>query len=82
MALCFLLDEQLRGPLWQAVHQHNARGVNVLDALRVGDPPAPPLGADARRLALLAEALEEGGVDTALLEHLARPGLTCVVVSR
>ncbi len=44
MSLCFLLDEHLRGPLWQAIQQHNTKGVDVLDTLRVGDPPAPPLG--------------------------------------
>jgi hypothetical protein len=44
MALCFLLDEHLRGPLWHGIQQHNAKGAQVLDVLRVGDPPAPPLG--------------------------------------
>lgn len=44
MALAFLLDENLRGALWNAVQQHNTAGVDVLDVLRVGDPPAPPLG--------------------------------------
>ncbi len=42
MALCFLLDENVPGPLWDGIQHHNARGVNVLDVLRVGTPPAPP----------------------------------------
>jgi hypothetical protein len=44
MALAFLLDEHLRGPLWHAIQQHNALGIDVIDVLRVGDPLAPPLG--------------------------------------
>jgi hypothetical protein len=56
MALCFLLDEHLRGPLWQAIQQHNATGVNVLDVVRVGDPPAPPLGTADPDLLVWGEA--------------------------
>ena len=45
MALRYLLDEHLRGGgLWQAIRQHNASGVDVLDVVRVGDPPDLPLG--------------------------------------
>lgn len=40
----FLLDEQLRGPLWNAVQWHNRRGAYPLDVVRVGDPPDLPLG--------------------------------------
>ncbi len=44
MPLRFLLDENLRGrALWQAIQQHNARGANTLDIVRVGDPPDLPL---------------------------------------
>lgn len=46
MALVFVLDEHLRGPLWQAVLQHNLYGENPIDVVRVGDPPDLPLGAD------------------------------------
>ena len=46
MALAFLLDEHLRGPLWQAVLQYNLRGDAWLDVVRVGDPPDLPLAAD------------------------------------
>jgi hypothetical protein len=56
VALCFLLDEHLRGPLWWAIQQHNAQGVNVLDVLRVGDPPAPALGTADPDLLLWIEA--------------------------
>src|SRR5262245_22238108 len=56
MALCYLLDENLRGPLWRAIQQHNANGVDVIDVLQVGDPPAPPLRAPDPDLLLWAEA--------------------------
>src|SRR5437868_13813413 len=56
MALRFFLDEQLRGPLWHAIQQHNAAGAYVLDVLRVGDPPAPPLGTADPDLILWGEA--------------------------
>src|SRR3954454_3099628 len=56
MGLCFLLDEQSRGPLWQAIQRHNALGLDVLDVLRVGDAPAPPLGTPDPDLLLWCEA--------------------------
>jgi hypothetical protein len=43
-SLRFLLDEQLRGMFWTAVLQHNQVSPYVLDGVRVGDTPAPPLG--------------------------------------
>src|SRR5271170_2706315 len=55
MALRFLLDEHLRGPLWYGIQHHNAAGANVLDVLRVGDPPAPALGTSDPDLLLWAE---------------------------
>lgn len=45
MALAFLLDENLRGPLWRAIELHNRRGTLPLDAVRVGDAAELPLGA-------------------------------------
>jgi predicted nuclease of predicted toxin-antitoxin system len=52
MALAFLLDENLRGPLWRAIEMHNRRGSLPLDAIRVGDVGELPLGApDAEVLA-------------------------------
>ena len=46
MALRFLLDENLRGPLWSALIRHNAlqRGLPI-DVFRVGDVPGLPLSA-------------------------------------
>ena len=41
MNLRYLLDEQLRGQLWQAIRWHN-RASLPLDVLRVGDPPDLP----------------------------------------
>jgi hypothetical protein len=38
MALSYLLDEDLRGPLWRHIGRHNSRGANVIDVTRVGDP--------------------------------------------
>jgi hypothetical protein len=35
--LAFVLDENLRGPLWHAVQQHNAQGQHPIDVVRVGD---------------------------------------------
>jgi hypothetical protein len=56
MALRFLLDENLRGPLWQAIRHSNATGVDVLEAMRVGDPGAPALETPDPNLLLWAEA--------------------------
>jgi hypothetical protein len=58
MPLAFLLDENLRGPLWQAILLHNLRGQYPLDVVRVGDPPDLPLSADDS--AVLAWAEREG----------------------
>ncbi len=45
MPLRFVLDEHLRGGgLWRIIQQHNAQGLNLLDAVRVGDPLDLPLG--------------------------------------
>ena len=56
MALCFLLDENLRGPFWHAIQQHNAAGIDVIDVLCVGHPPAPALGTLDPDLLLWIEA--------------------------
>src|SRR5438874_11520749 len=44
MPLRFLLDEDLRGPLWNAIIRHNIGAADSIDALRVGDSGAPPTG--------------------------------------
>lgn len=46
MPLAFVLDEHLRGPLWQAVLRHNLRSNAPLDVACVGDSNELPLGAD------------------------------------
>lgn len=44
MPLKFLLDENLRGPLWNAFQRQNVAAEEPLDIPCVGDPAAPPLG--------------------------------------
>lgn len=46
MPLRYLLDENQRGVLWHVIQRHNARGIEPIDALRVGDVPDLPLGSD------------------------------------
>jgi hypothetical protein len=77
MALAFVLDEHLRGPMWQAVQTHNARGVHLIDVVRVGDPPDLPLGsvdpdilAWAERERRIVVSRDEGTMKTHLAEHL------------
>jgi hypothetical protein len=55
MALSFVLDEHLRGPLWQAILRNDLRGGEVLDVVRVGDPPDLPLGSQDPEILLWAE---------------------------
>jgi hypothetical protein len=55
MALRFVLDEHLRGPLWRAVQRHNARDEDPIDVVRVGDPPDLLLATDDRALLAWAE---------------------------
>ena len=58
MSIRFLLDENLRGPLWQAILRHNLNGEPTIDAVRIGDFPDLPLGADDP--AILAWAERDG----------------------
>jgi hypothetical protein len=56
MPLRFLLDESVRGGgLWQAIADHNRSGIDLLDAVRVGDPSDLPLGAPDPEILLWAE---------------------------
>jgi len=55
MSIRFLLDENLRGPLWQAILRHNLSGAPALDVLRVGDATGIPLGADDPTIIAWAE---------------------------
>lgn len=77
MALGFLLDEHLRGPLWKAIQNHNARGDYPLDAARVGDPFDLPLGLSdplilqwAERECRILLTFDEDTVPIHLGEHL------------
>jgi hypothetical protein len=51
----YLLDEHLRGPLWAEVQRHNAAGLDLIDVVRVGDPPDLPLGSADPDILLWAE---------------------------
>lgn len=55
MPLRYVLDENLRGILWLALQQHNARGLAPVDAVRVGDLPDLPLGTPDPDVLLWAE---------------------------
>ena len=44
MLLRYVLDENLRGPLWNLMIRHNSKGVDPIDVVRVGDSDAVPLG--------------------------------------
>jgi hypothetical protein len=55
MPLCYVLDEQLRGPLWQAIQQNNKVSGYPIDVLRVGDVADLPLGSSDPDILLWAE---------------------------
>jgi hypothetical protein len=55
MALRYLLDENLRGPLWAALERANARRALPLEIACVGDQPELPLGADDAEILRWAE---------------------------
>jgi hypothetical protein len=63
----FLLDEHLRGVLWNAIERHNRTGGLLIDATRVGDPADLPLGSDDA--AILAWAERENRVLLTLDRH-------------
>ena len=79
MALAFLLDENLRGPLWRAIEMHNRRGGPPLDAVRVGDEDELPLGATdgevlawADRADRILVSFDRSTLPEELAERLAR----------
>jgi hypothetical protein len=55
MALRYLVDENLRGPLWSALRRANARRPEPLDIICVGDEADLPLGASDTDLPRWAE---------------------------
>jgi hypothetical protein len=93
MPLRFLLDEHLRGgALWHAIQRHNARGVDSIDAVRVGDPADLPLGTGdsdnllwAEREGRILVSLDKNTLRTHLANHLAQghrsPGVFIVRAS-
>ena len=56
MALRYLIDENLRGPLWTALLRANANRSQTLELACVGDDPDLPLSLSDRELLLWAEA--------------------------
>lgn len=44
MPLLYVLDEDVRGPLWRHILRYNARGIDPIDVIRVGDFDDLPLG--------------------------------------
>ena len=55
MPLKFLIAEHLRGVLWRALGRHNSAGLELLDAIRVGDAPDLPLGSHDPEILFWAE---------------------------
>lgn len=77
MALAYLFDEHLRGPLCRAIGRQNAKSSDPIDVVRVGDVDAPPLGTlDADLLAWSEAAnriivtFDKGTMPKHLSEHL------------
>ena len=81
MPLRFLLDENLRGPVWRAVEKHNSIAVHPLDVTRVCDPPDLGLGSGDPEILAWCEAqqsilvsADRATLATQLAEHLRRGG--------
>ncbi len=77
MALAYLLDEHLRGPIWRAIQRSNARGPDSIDAVRVGDENGPALGTQDPEILQWAEqhnrilvTLDEHSMPSHLADHL------------
>lgn len=75
MALRYLIDENLRGPLWVALHRLNARRPVPLEITRVGDEAGLPFGIGDPVLLRWAEdhgfVLVSGDVRTMPVHHRA-----------
>jgi len=91
--LRYVLDENLRGPLWRAIQQHNSQSTFPLDAVRVGDPPDLPGGTVdpdilvwAEREARIFVSLDKSTLPGHLAHHLQQgrhsPGIFIVIASR
>jgi hypothetical protein len=78
MPLRYLLDENQRGVLWHVIQRHNARGIDPIDAVRVGDTLDLPLGsADpailhwAEREQRILVTFDKSTMGRHLVDHLA-----------
>lgn len=78
MPLAYLLDENLRGLLWQHIRRHNAVSLYPLDVVRVGDADDLPRGSDdpsvlvwAEREGLILLSRDEHTMPKHLADHLA-----------
>ncbi len=58
MPLRYVLDENVRGLLWQSIHRYNRRTPFPIDAVRVGGTPDLPLSVSDPELLLWAEREE------------------------
>lgn len=81
MALAFLLDENIPGRLWRAIQRHNARGEDLLDVVRVGEPDELPLSSDdttilawAARAERILVTEDKHSIPGHLQEHLREGG--------
>jgi hypothetical protein len=90
--LRYVLDENLRGVLWQAIQHHNSRSAYPPDAVRVGDPPDLPLGTQDPDVLVWAEregrifvSLDKKMLPGHLAQHLQQgrhsPGIFIVISS-
>lgn len=52
----FLLDENQRGPLWDALERHNEHASAPIDAMLLGEVGTPPLGAIDSNVLVWCEA--------------------------
>jgi hypothetical protein len=93
MPLRYLLDENQRGVLWHVIQRHNARGIDAVDAVRVGDVPDLPLGSEDSAILRWAEreervlvTFDRSSMSDHLAEHLASghhcPGIFMVLSDR
>jgi hypothetical protein len=82
----FLFDENISGPLWEAVQSFNKYALVPIEALRVGDSPDLPTGSNDMAILLWAErngcilvSLDKRTLPGHLANHLAAghhlPGL-------
>jgi hypothetical protein len=62
--LRYLLDENVRGPLWSALQRYNRKNDSPIDVVRVGDDPELPLGVPDDAILLWA-----GSHDRVLISH-------------